>query len=167
MPKKLLTIATGGLSALPGAIAHKDLKSIATGGMFTRGGQPQTPGAAPADQLVEHLNGAFGDRVRQGMGFRGRRMGPMPVPGAKEYLGSFAPQEQQRIQGTWAGNPNGINDWFHNAQAAGAVPKAPVVAPIAEAPAQAAPNPIASQVQAARRQFEMSRGAMGRGPRYQ
>lgn len=40
---------------------------------------------------------------------------------ANGYLASFDPAEQQRIRQSWAGNPNGLQDWFRNAVAAGAV----------------------------------------------
>lgn len=43
---------------------------------------------------------------------------------AQDYFNSFDPNEQNRIRASWDGNPNGMQDWFGNAQAAGAVPAA-------------------------------------------
>lgn len=40
---------------------------------------------------------------------------------AENYLNSFSPAEQQTIRASWAGNPNGMTDWFNNAVQAGAV----------------------------------------------
>lgn len=40
---------------------------------------------------------------------------------AQRYLQQFSPAEQEQIQASWAGNPNGLEDWFNAAVAAGAV----------------------------------------------
>jgi hypothetical protein len=90
---KLANIATGGISGGVKALQHGDI-----GGVFKAGA-----GWDPTYQK----------KVAAGTA------PPTATPGAQNYLSSFAPAEQQRIQGTWAGNNNGLNDWFKNAQAAG------------------------------------------------
>lgn len=40
---------------------------------------------------------------------------------AETYFNSFPAAEQQRIRASWAGNPNGMQDWFNAAVGAGAV----------------------------------------------
>ena len=45
----------------------------------------------------------------------------MASAAAQRDFGSFSPQEQANIQATWAGNPNGMDDWYQAAHEAGAV----------------------------------------------
>ena len=44
----------------------------------------------------------------------------MPSP-AQTYFQSFDPATQEQIKASWAGNPNGLDDWFNAAAQAGAV----------------------------------------------
>lgn len=45
----------------------------------------------------------------------------MANPAAQTYFNSFDPATQAQIRASWAGNPNGMDDWFNAAQGAGAV----------------------------------------------
>lgn len=45
----------------------------------------------------------------------------MASSGAQTYFNSFPAVEQQKIRASWAGNPNGMEDWFRAAVSAGAV----------------------------------------------
>lgn len=45
----------------------------------------------------------------------------MANPSAQTYFNSFDPATQEQIRASWAGNPNGMQDWFAAAVQAGAV----------------------------------------------
>ncbi len=96
--KKILNVGLMGLPSAAGHLIHGDVKGALTAG--ASGG------------LAGGYNPAQYNKP-------GMPSTPAAAPGAQNYLNSFAPAEQQRIQGTWAGNNNGLNDWFKNAQAAG------------------------------------------------
>ena len=137
---KVLKVATGGLSGPIGSLMKGDVKGAGIGA----------------------LTGGLMGGGRKGPG----GMGPQPVdPGAQGYLDSFSPADQGSIRSSWGTNPNGQNDWFKSAQAAG-VPM-PAAAPPQAAPGMAemgmAPQPdqMAQDVRNARRKFRM--GRMGGG----
>ena len=149
---KVLKVATGGLSGPIGSLMHGDVKGAGigalTGGIM--GGGRRGPGGMP----------------------------PRPVePGAQDFLNSFSPEDQGSIRSSWGANPNGQNDWFNNARAAGALPpQAPAPQPGAGtalmakagagigAPPQ--PNQMAQDVLNERRKFRMGKmGGKPAGPR--
>ena len=145
---KVLKVATGGLSGPIGSLMHGDVKGAGIGA----------------------LTGGLMGGGRRGPG----GMGPQPVdPGAQSYLDSFSPEDQGSIRGSWGSNPNGQNDWFKNAQAAGVPMGAPPAAPPQPGadPSQlgaamagmgaAPPDQMAQDVRNERRKFRM--GRMGGG----
>ena len=144
---KVLKVATGGLSGPIGSLMKGDVKGAGIGA----------------------LTGGLMGGGRRGPG----GMGPQPVdPGAQSYLDSFSPEDQGSIRGSWGSNPNGQNDWFKNAQAAGVPMGAPPAAPpqpgadpsqlgAAMAGMGAPPDQMAQDVRNERRKFRM--GRMGGG----
>lgn len=86
-------------------------------------------------------SGALGDLKGLALPWRGGSS-PMPgapqvAPGAQDYMNSFSPEDQGNIKSSFSGSPTGMNDWFKNAQAAGAVPQ-PAAPPMGAPPMGAA-----------------------------
>ena len=145
---KVLKVATGGLSGPIGSLMKGDVKGAGIGA----------------------LTGGLMGGGRRGPG----GMGPQPVdPGAQSYLDSFSPEDQGSIRGSWGSNPNGQNDWFKSAQAAGVPMGAPPAAPPQPGadPSQlgaamagmgaAPPDQMAQDVRNERRKFRMGRQGGG------